>query len=488
MKRIVSVLLMLALVASCLVGCEREGGVSWTRKTEDVILETEMNMYDVFFQQDLQVHETVSFTLYGELPEQEPDNGDFDGRIQITDEAGNTYTYRDMEYSWKEGKLILEYEESGVKYDTKRFSCLYDPEEPEQVLFLDQNWGLGYRDETLLVYLYNDLTEYESLAVGTQLGEFEQIDSVEFVSAQEAYDEFMEDVEDKDAFASIEPGDVRARYQVTVKAGEDLEDMIRRLEAMDAVESVRVVTLQSVRIFAVSATAEDLKTRLDAIGYLESQDKEIQQETQKPTVDPAKGYDSLIQEYKQIVEYRLAPENVDGFHMELSDQLTEMIESQEGMDYRWGCMVAEMKWHAQETLTLAHYGYVLMDLNRDDVPELIWCNADRTLVFAIFTLYNGAPVLLDCYWSRYTGVIQDNDLIYTLGSGGAAYYEFMTYQIDPGAVMVLVEGYRRDDDSYYQFLADQFQEIDKEHFEALTENYPRESGMHFKQQPLTTLQ
>lgn len=488
MKRILSTLLVLVLLASCLGGCEKEGGVSWTRKTENVILQTEMKMYDAFFEQDLHVLETVSFTLFGEVPEEEPAKGSFDGKIQIVDEAGNTYTYEDMEYSWKKGKLVLKYEESGVKYDAKRFSCLYDPEYPEDILFLDQNWGLGNRDESLVVYLYNDLTEYECLAVGTQLSQFEEITATAYISSQEAFDDFIAHVEDKDAFSGIESSYVRSRYQVTVKAGTDLDDMIRRLEDMETVESVRVVTLQSVRIFAASATVEDLKSRLDAVGYLESQSNEIQLEDQESSADAAEGYDALIQEYKKIVEYRLSSESVNSFDMELSSQLNTMIDSREGMYYRWSCMIAEMKWYTQETLTLAHYGYVLMDINRDDVPELIWCSADQEKVFAIFTLQEENPVLLDCYWSRYSGVIQDNDLIYTLGSSGAEYYEFMTYQIDPDAVMVLVEGYRRDGDSYYQFLSDQFQEIEQERFETLTENYPIESGTHFKQQTVITLQ
>ncbi len=63
------------------------------------------------------------------------------------------------------------------------------------------------------------------------------------------------------------------------------------------------------------------------------------------------------------------------------------------------------------------YGYSLGDTNSDGTKELIYLLDDYT-VLAVFSESNGQPVLLESFWNRYTGGIDEQGRILTFGSNG----------------------------------------------------------------------
>lgn len=78
-------------------------------------------------------------------------------------------------------------------------------------------------------------------------------------------------------------------------------------------------------------------------------------------------------------------------------------------------------------------GYALIDLNNDSVAELLIGTIDGLNAAkpnAVFTLKNGQPVLLTEFWSRNSGVISSDGIIYQVGSGGAAYTYLSAFRLD----------------------------------------------------------
>ena len=152
-------------------------------------------------------------------------------------------------------------------------------------------------------------------------------------------------------------------------------------------------------------------------------------------------------------------------------------------------MVDEMKFYSQHELTPADYGYVLMDLNADDSPELIFTNVNKDTVFAIFTLKDGRPELLDCYWSRCTAVILDDGTVYTMGSGGWDTTEFVFYVVDSQIpALKRTSAFGCQDGVYYRETSGQRMSSNQDLYYSMLSSYPYEFGWTWYQQEVITLQ
>lgn len=81
-------------------------------------------------------------------------------------------------------------------------------------------------------------------------------------------------------------------------------------------------------------------------------------------------------------------------------------------------------------------GYALVDINNDGIPELLLGSIDglnNASPHSIFTLKDGKPVLLESFWSRSRGKLSADGIIYSVGSGGAAYTYLSSYRLDRNA-------------------------------------------------------
>lgn len=80
--------------------------------------------------------------------------------------------------------------------------------------------------------------------------------------------------------------------------------------------------------------------------------------------------------------------------------------------------------------------YAVVDINDDNVPELLLGTVDglrNAAPHSIFTIKDGKPVLLGSFWSRNSGVISADGIIYRIGSGGASYTYLSSYKLDKKA-------------------------------------------------------
>ncbi len=100
--------------------------------------------------------------------------------------------------------------------------------------------------------------------------------------------------------------------------------------------------------------------------------------------------------------------------------------------------MTEKEWmndvfHAAHLLNYSRelgYGYSLGDINGDGTDELVYLLRDHT-VLAIFTMCEGQPRLLDAFWDRYRGYINEQGYILTFGSDSAFGSSRIVYEISP---------------------------------------------------------
>ena len=89
-------------------------------------------------------------------------------------------------------------------------------------------------------------------------------------------------------------------------------------------------------------------------------------------------------------------------------------------------------------------GYAKKDLNGDGIEELVLLNLDYTIV-AIFSMKDGRPTLLQRFWKRHSGWIDENGYIHVGGSNGADSGSIGIYRIATGGgSLELLYEYGRD--------------------------------------------
>ena len=131
-------------------------------------------------------------------------------------------------------------------------------------------------------------------------------------------------------------------------------------------------------------------------------------------------YRHIIDDYAAVVRFRLS----DGFQDKWSKSTdipgtgNTLKKAISGMENVWQTMVYELT-NSLLAENESYYRYILHDLNADGVPELFWTRKDRSIA-AVFTWYDGQPVLLAAFYSRCGGYIDETGSLYICSSSGAA--------------------------------------------------------------------
>jgi len=133
-----------------------------------------------------------------------------------------------------------------------------------------------------------------------------------------------------------------------------------------------------------------------------------------------RAYRNAPSEYKSILD--------DLYY--LSESIRKKGSSDDGSDFgRTG--FCEYPYPLNEEL-----GYAIIDINHDGILELLLgtkSGLKDSLLNSIFTLKDGKPVLLSSFWSRSNGMISTDGIIYSVGSGGAAYTYLSSFKLDRNA-------------------------------------------------------
>lgn len=212
---------------------------------------------------------------------------------------------------------------------------------------------------------------------------------------------------------------------------------------------------------------ENTNTRIDTSSF--AKETEYLEAQGFATPDWFMDYESIIEEYRIYVDYLINDE------LEKAHDNNVFSTPDSNLAYKWSCMQSETISHRGFPKTREDFGYAIEDLNGDGNSELILLSQDYT-VLALFSMKNNTPKLLDAFWSRHTCAITNERLIYTLSSGGAAYWEYAFQRLSQESELIPVEKYgstSEDGEQYYYYEVDgEKQIISEEKLNDIRERFP----------------
>ena len=129
----------------------------------------------------------------------------------------------------------------------------------------------------VLVYIDDSYTEAEAKSVGSEINLIPNVAQAEYVSRQEALDQFVEEQDDPAMFSGLGSDTLRSRFVVTLENSELMEQTVAELEAIQGVAKVNahlvstaiIVVLLVVSLFIISNTVKlALYDRKDEIAIM----------------------------------------------------------------------------------------------------------------------------------------------------------------------------------------------------------------------------
>ena len=93
-------------------------------------------------------------------------------------------------------------------------------------------------ENEMLVYIDENYSEAKAKSVGSQINLITNVRSATFVSRDQALDDFVETLNDPDAFAGLDPDTLRDRYVVTVEDNSLLKQTYEKLKDIEGVADV----------------------------------------------------------------------------------------------------------------------------------------------------------------------------------------------------------------------------------------------------------
>ncbi|MBQ8769067.1 MAG: permease-like cell division protein FtsX [Oscillospiraceae bacterium] len=91
----------------------------------------------------------------------------------------------------------------------------------------------------VMVYVDETLSDAQARSVGTRLNQVENIYNAQFVSREEALENFIADHEGDDAFVGVDAKDLRHRYVVTLEDNELIHQTVERIKKVEGVADVK---------------------------------------------------------------------------------------------------------------------------------------------------------------------------------------------------------------------------------------------------------
>ena len=96
----------------------------------------------------------------------------------------------------------------------------------------------------ILAYVDESLSEAEAQALCAEISQIEDVISVKFISAEEAFEDFKNNHKDDAAFEGVDASALRHRFVVTVNA-KDQDAVIKALLQIEGIADVKADTLSS---------------------------------------------------------------------------------------------------------------------------------------------------------------------------------------------------------------------------------------------------
>lgn len=146
-----------------------------------------------------------------------------------------------------------------------------------------------------------------------------------------------------------------------------------------------------------------------------------------PAVDPKVAYADVINDFKIIAE-GILNESLDDVAIRreefdklgLSDTFCAQLENKT-LSITFVQEVIRKMTNGLENPTLDSFGYILEDINGDEVPELFWVREDRVML-GIFTLVDGKAAAVGFYGPDRRGMLTEDGEIYCCVESAASSY------------------------------------------------------------------
>ena len=90
----------------------------------------------------------------------------------------------------------------------------------------------------ILVYVDETLTDAEARSVGTKINTIENVLQAEFVSREDALNDFVADHQGDEAFSGVDAQDLRHRFVVTLMSNAQMKQTVAQLEEVPGVASI----------------------------------------------------------------------------------------------------------------------------------------------------------------------------------------------------------------------------------------------------------
>ena len=114
------------------------------------------------------------------------------------------------------------------------------------------------QENEMLVYIDETYSEAEAKSVGSQINQIANVHNAQFVSREQAVVNFVDEMEDEDLFAGLDPSTFRDRYVITLEDNskmrdiEGVADVSVHYEIQEGFQTVqRILNIASVIIIAV---------------------------------------------------------------------------------------------------------------------------------------------------------------------------------------------------------------------------------------------
>ena len=91
----------------------------------------------------------------------------------------------------------------------------------------------------VLAYVDSSYTEAEAKSIGTQINMIENVLRADFISREEALENFVQDHQEDEAFSGVEASDLRHRFRVILEDNALIEETAGQIEALPGVVKIR---------------------------------------------------------------------------------------------------------------------------------------------------------------------------------------------------------------------------------------------------------
>ena len=96
------------------------------------------------------------------------------------------------------------------------------------------------QENEMLVYIDETYSEAEAKSVGSQINQIANVHNAQFVSREQAVVNFVDEMEDEDLFAGLDPSTFRDRYVITLEDNSKMRETEAALRSIEGVADVSV--------------------------------------------------------------------------------------------------------------------------------------------------------------------------------------------------------------------------------------------------------